>query len=603
MSLTSPADTKELVPIVSFPYDPASDTTRVDYDSENIDIHHGFNLTSHDAKSVAKIIIRHPDDPSLILFGLRRDDQAWCTPGGHVDLGESPMDAMFREFFEECGMELSSCEHALTVQSRERPVIVHLFEGHGPSPDIWEQLSNEEDPDSEFICYQYLNPLDTDFPLHIPYFSNALVYYLSSPEHKTAFENSLMDLTTEKEACKKIAILRKKKNENTGKTEWALLGKKPPHRVLKWFGTQKPSEERVNKEESRIQYFKHKGFNQPDLLVQNVAPPTYRPKGPDLIFKRTDEALNQAYTDENMWEDADMHLEGQIDEGDWVTMSGTPVLLDKGEVKSGPAKGVKLPNAEHKPLDQLKKEKSQDSGKLSDPKKVEGPGGVIHEKDKDAAIDNLAGSIKSKDWDKFMDHMDAAFEDAKIGEIDSTEAAQIGRSHNLTFSSDPDNEMLHQYNKNKRGKEVKDPAIIIEFDGKHYALDGQHRLNIAIKDKKPVNVAILKGDFLKKFGITEKTFEGKKTWDKESSVPAYSQGGMSPADEMQESLGEIFIQQHASVDEEYKMADIQLSINPAISTETSKGLTVEMENKRDGLSFELMKDRSIRTPARTPNAK
>lgn len=57
----------------------------------------------------------------------------------------------------------------------------------------------------------------------------------------------------------KQARLVQKKNENTGKTEWALVSKKDPKKVLKWFGGQKPSEEAVAKEEQRIQYFKHKG--------------------------------------------------------------------------------------------------------------------------------------------------------------------------------------------------------------------------------------------------------------------------------------------------------------------------------------------------------
>ena len=55
------------------------------------------------------------------------------------------------------------------------------------------------------------------------------------------------------------AILRKKFNEKTNQTEWALLSRKKPHRVLRWFGARKPSEERVAKEEKRIQFFKHKG--------------------------------------------------------------------------------------------------------------------------------------------------------------------------------------------------------------------------------------------------------------------------------------------------------------------------------------------------------
>lgn len=59
---------------------------------------------------------------------------------------------------------------------------------------------------------------------------------------------------------KKTAILKQKKNKNTGKTEWALVSKTDPSKVLKWFGVTKPSEETVAKEEKRVQYFKNKAY-------------------------------------------------------------------------------------------------------------------------------------------------------------------------------------------------------------------------------------------------------------------------------------------------------------------------------------------------------
>jgi hypothetical protein len=59
----------------------------------------------------------------------------------------------------------------------------------------------------------------------------------------------------------KVALLRKKYNKKTKKTEWALLSRSKPHRVLKWFGGRKPSAKRVQKEEKRIQYYKHAAEN------------------------------------------------------------------------------------------------------------------------------------------------------------------------------------------------------------------------------------------------------------------------------------------------------------------------------------------------------
>lgn len=53
-----------------------------------------------------------------------------------------------------------------------------------------------------------------------------------------------------------LARLVQRKHEETGKLEWALVSKKDG-KVLKWFGARKPSEESVQKEERRVQYFKH----------------------------------------------------------------------------------------------------------------------------------------------------------------------------------------------------------------------------------------------------------------------------------------------------------------------------------------------------------
>lgn len=51
-------------------------------------------------------------------------------------------------------------------------------------------------------------------------------------------------------------LVQKHRSENDRK-EWALVSRKKPTRVLKWFGPRKPSMERVAEEEKRIQYFKH----------------------------------------------------------------------------------------------------------------------------------------------------------------------------------------------------------------------------------------------------------------------------------------------------------------------------------------------------------
>jgi hypothetical protein len=57
----------------------------------------------------------------------------------------------------------------------------------------------------------------------------------------------------------KIARLVQKVNKETGKKEWVLTSRSKPYRVLKWFGSEKPSKEKVLKEEKRIWWFKAHG--------------------------------------------------------------------------------------------------------------------------------------------------------------------------------------------------------------------------------------------------------------------------------------------------------------------------------------------------------
>ena len=53
-------------------------------------------------------------------------------------------------------------------------------------------------------------------------------------------------------------MLTQKINPKSGKTEYCLVSVKDPSKILRWFGTQKPSGERVASEEARVNYFKHK---------------------------------------------------------------------------------------------------------------------------------------------------------------------------------------------------------------------------------------------------------------------------------------------------------------------------------------------------------
>jgi len=52
-------------------------------------------------------------------------------------------------------------------------------------------------------------------------------------------------------------MLGQKVNPHSGKKEWALLSISKPGRVLEWYGTKKPSKEKVANSERRVQWYKH----------------------------------------------------------------------------------------------------------------------------------------------------------------------------------------------------------------------------------------------------------------------------------------------------------------------------------------------------------
>jgi len=63
-----------------------------------------------------------------------------------------------------------------------------------------------------------------------------------------------------------IAKLVQKHNKNTDRKEWAFVSS-DGSKVLEWYGTQKPSEERVSKTEKRVQFFKHVNASTEDELA------------------------------------------------------------------------------------------------------------------------------------------------------------------------------------------------------------------------------------------------------------------------------------------------------------------------------------------------
>lgn len=61
-----------------------------------------------------------------------------------------------------------------------------------------------------------------------------------------------------------MARLEQRYRKVNDRKEWALVTREPDkrtghHRVLYWFGADKPPKEKVLEQERRVQYFKHHG--------------------------------------------------------------------------------------------------------------------------------------------------------------------------------------------------------------------------------------------------------------------------------------------------------------------------------------------------------
>jgi len=52
-------------------------------------------------------------------------------------------------------------------------------------------------------------------------------------------------------------MLDKRKNPKTGKEEYCLVSISSD-KVLEWYGTRRPNEEKVRESEARVNWFKHK---------------------------------------------------------------------------------------------------------------------------------------------------------------------------------------------------------------------------------------------------------------------------------------------------------------------------------------------------------
>lgn len=82
-----------------------------------------------------------------VLLVLEREDQKWTLPGGWVDVGESPREAVVREVYEESGYQTQVLKLAALYDRNKHPhppLVFHAYKlfficelvGGGPTPSI-----------------------------------------------------------------------------------------------------------------------------------------------------------------------------------------------------------------------------------------------------------------------------------------------------------------------------------------------------------------------------------------------------------------------------------------------------------------------------------
>ena len=70
------------------------------------------------------------DDPGRVLWIRRRDTGWWGLPGGGIEFGETPADAVVREAFEETGFQVEVLRLAAIDWKRKVADAVFVFECH-----------------------------------------------------------------------------------------------------------------------------------------------------------------------------------------------------------------------------------------------------------------------------------------------------------------------------------------------------------------------------------------------------------------------------------------------------------------------------------------
>lgn len=123
------------------------------------------------AKQVATVAVYAQRENSM-LWGRRRDDNKWTTPGGHVHEGEKPKRAAVRELYEESGIKARKKDlDYLGAVVNDKGVVIHTYRLDLPAeatPDL------TRDPDKEIAHWKWIPLRDGRLPdevlqnLHAP---------------------------------------------------------------------------------------------------------------------------------------------------------------------------------------------------------------------------------------------------------------------------------------------------------------------------------------------------------------------------------------------------------------------------------------------------
>jgi hypothetical protein len=132
---------------------------------------------------------------------------------------------------------------------------------------------------------------------------------------------------------------------------------------------------------------------------------------------------------------------------------------------------------------------------------------TVDQEDIDSALNQFMVMVDDNSWPEFAERFEAEVAKAKLETISAEQAKKFRKVHRQSFKDDS----WYQNPKYFKNPEPGDleASIVIEVDGQGYVLDGQHRLNRAIQNGTPIDVAIVAGDWVKDYGITKERLNNK----------------------------------------------------------------------------------------------